>query len=198
MPPHIRYVYQDEAADFQRSGTELLISKLPRQIVCKVTHSKSNFRWIWFNSLVKTSLWKILFTCLMLIAIPVQGFAGAFAAVCEGNHQALYGAPETVVFNDSHTHSTAEPFTQSMIVLADQASDQIASAVDQNGHPSPTEAVHLKCSACGPCCIGAALVSTAEAFVLQFDGKFKSPEISSHHLSPALAGLDRPPQAIHA
>jgi hypothetical protein len=147
---------------------------------------------------VTTVLWKFLFTCLVLIAIPVQGFAGAFAAVCEGNHQALYGAADSAAFDESHIHAAIEPVSQSMIALADQVSDQHISIADQNEHPSPKEAAHLKCSACGPCCIGAALVSSSEPFVAQFDGKFNFPELPFHHLSPALAGLDRPPQANHA
>lgn len=134
----------------------------------------------------------------MLIAIPVQGFAGAVAAVCEGNHQALYGVADSSAFDESHIRAAIEPVSQKMVALADQISDKHASVADQNEHLSSTEVAHMKCSACGPCCIGAALVSSFEPFVVQFDGKFNFPEFPSHHLPPTLAGLDRPPQASHA
>ncbi|WP_143473990.1 hypothetical protein [Limnohabitans sp. 15K] len=147
---------------------------------------------------MKKAIWKLLFTCLMLIAIPVQGFAGAFAAVCEGNHQALYGVADSMASDEAHSHTAIEPVSQSMVALADQFPGQHDSAADQNDHLPTNDGAHLKCSACGPCCIGAALVSSFEPVVAQFDGKFQSPEISSHHLSPALAGLDRPPQELLA
>ncbi|MDE2418420.1 MAG: hypothetical protein KGN32_11500 [Burkholderiales bacterium] len=136
---------------------------------------------------MKTTFWKLLIACIVLIAIPIQGFAGAVAVVCEGSHQALYGVADSSAFDESHVRAAIEPVSQKMVALA-----------DQNEHLSSKEVAHLKCSACGPCCVGTALISSSEPFVAPFDGKCNFPEFSSHHLSPTLAGLDRPPQSSHA
>ena len=133
------------------------------------------------NCLVPTAAWKIFLLCLMLVAIPLQGFAGVSAGVCAG-HGA--GLPTLSIAKSHHN--------------ADAMVHHAHAAGHADSGKAVAEPVHFKCSACGSCCLGAAIHAFAPAPALQTPQQANFADPSYHHLSPALGGLDRPPQITRA
>ncbi len=133
------------------------------------------------NCGVTIAVWKILLLCLMLVAIPLQGFAGGSTGVCAGHVQALPAL--------SMSHSHHKP---------DAMDHHVHAAGHANSGKAAADPVHFQCSACGSCCLGAAIHAFTPAPAAQMPQQANFADPSSHHLSPALGGLDRPPQFTRA
>ena len=131
------------------------------------------------NCAVRIAALKFLLTCLMLVAIPLQGFAGMAAGACGGNHSGVVGS--------AHSHQSENA-----------AGDHGHASGHAQALKSVGEPVHSKSSACGSCCVAAAIQAEVLATVDQTPQQANFPDLSSHHLSPALGGLDRPPQIARA
>ena len=134
----------------------------------------------------------------MLVAIPLQGFAGVSAAVCAGHHQTLYGAEVSVATDAqqlAHTHmSHAVESGNHAALHENHASPDTSDA----GTPALEHKPQQKCGGCGPCCVGAVLSSSVQPTIAALDGKTDFPSLASCHVSPAVRGLDRPPQTVRA
>lgn len=146
-----------------------------------------------YNPPMRLLVWRFLLACLMLVAIPLQGFAAASMLGCGAGHESLYGSSAQGVVNKNHEQHLhrANP--------ADHH-DSAASSAEHSatGVPSHATGEKFKCNACGPCCIGAALTAELVLNLAPFASSADFPDLTSHHLSPALGGLDRPPQHIFA
>ena len=123
----------------------------------------------------------------MLVAIPLQGFAGVSAAVCAGHHQSLYGAGLESVAHAAHSGDHVDA----------HAGHHTANAIEADAG-TPAHNAHQKCGGCGPCCLGAVLTSSVQPTVAVLTGKTDFASLSSRHVSPAVRGLDRPPQTVRA
>lgn len=135
----------------------------------------------WFNPHVKIFNYKYIVLCIMVFAIPAQGFAGTLLGFC---------------------HSGQAPA---------QSTDHIQKHVHDHGHESKNESLpdqgdlvkvsdvsQSKCSSCGPCCVGLAL-GTSDVSLHNFvwaSADFAQPVFFL--TSPPLIGLERPPRVIRA
>ncbi|MDO9198118.1 hypothetical protein [Rhodoferax sp.] len=144
-------------------------------------------------------VWRFLLTCLLLVALPLQGFAAATMLVCGVHHESLYGAATQVIATQEkvqHLHGDhPSGHHETPAASAQQAgAGEVAQAQTGSGVPSHEAADKFKCNACGPCCLGAALTTEVVLDVAPRVQAADFPDLTSHHLSPALGGLDRPPQ----
>lgn len=152
---------------------------------------------------MRESVWRILMTCLLLVAVPLQGVAAAAMLACGPNHDSLYGSIAQVVATGKqaqHPHSGDHSHKHEISAAsAENASTgETAQAQTVSGVPSPHTDAHFKCNACGPCCLGAALTTDVVIRVVPLASSADFPDPTCHYLSPALGGLDRPPRHILA
>lgn len=141
--------------------------------------------------------------CLLLVAVPLQGFAASTMLVCGANHESLYGPAAQGVANKKqaqHLHSAGQSDNHGVAATSAENADtgEVAVAQTASNVPSPHANAHSKCNACGPCCPGAALTTAVVLHLAPLASSAEFPDLTSHHLSPALGGLDRPPQKILA
>lgn len=141
--------------------------------------------------------------CLLLVAMPLQGFAAATMLVCAGNHESLYVAATSFAATHTqaqHLHSTHQTDHHEISVASAEnaGTGRVAHVHAASGVPSHDTAAKFKCSACGPCCLGAALTTEVVLGVAPLAQSADFPDLTSHHRSPALGGPDRPPQYIAA
>ena len=152
------------------------------------------------------SVWRFLLTCLLLVALPSQGFAAIGMAVCGPNHHGVFNSVSAVSGLD----------TRASRDLASQVSHHHAvtsDAHDASGHVDPSEMSspntgssastsnansHLKCKNCAPCCASAVVTSEVVTPVARSAGKTDFPAIVTALTFPPLGGLDRPPRLLLA
>lgn len=135
----------------------------------------------WFNSLVKISIYKYFFLCIMVFAIPAQGFAGTVLGFCHSDK--AQSQPSAQVQMHDHVHEHKHEHES----FHDQVDSVKVSDVSQS-----------KCSGCGPCCVGLALGSS-DVSLYNFvwaSADFAQPVFFL--TSPPLIGLERPPRVIRA
>ncbi len=122
-------------------------------------------------------LFRVLLMCLMVLALPLQGFAAVSKALC---HQDL-SQPQTQAVVHAHSH------------------EHMDLAQDAAGHdhlPSDMHKDH-KCSGCAACCLGASMVGVdtlhpvfTTAAPVQVDGM----RVLQSEVTPG--SIERPPQAL--
>lgn len=175
---------------------------LTKRVVPKQT-PKLQFAHLCFNPLMRGSVWRFLLTCLLLVAMPLQGFAAATMLVCGANHENLYGSATRVAATPKqaqHLHGAHQTDHHEISAASAEkaGTGEVTQAQAASGVPSHNTAAKFKCNACGPCCLGAALTTEVVLDVAPLAQSADFPDLTSHHLSPALGGLDRPPQHILA
>ena len=137
-----------------------------------------------------TRVWRIVLTCLLGIALPVQGFAAYSMAACGPAH---HGAALSQV-QEAHHHGASASGHES-----DHAQGGGSSAdPSQHKHSHEGKAKTDKCSACASCCSATALPS--------FPVVLTSPVLKDRFapLAPGSVaaflseGLERPPRLVLA
>ena len=134
---------------------------------------------MWFNSFVKISIYKYIVLCIMVFAIPTQGFAGTVLGFCHTGQSPAQSSVQV----QKHVHDHAAQNES----IPDQGDLVKVSGVSQS-----------KCGSCGPCCVGLVLGSSDVSlynFVLA-SADFAQPVFFL--TSPPLIGLERPPRVIRA
>jgi len=124
---------------------------------------------------------KVLAICLLILALPVQGFAAASQAFCHGKQ-----ATHMVLQEDhgAHMHQHEQ-----------------ASSHHHDGAQADSKASQLnhKCSHCSQCCAGYAIAfSQLPSFALPVAKSIWVGSLSVLHGSISLSGLERPPRTSHA
>jgi len=152
---------------------------------------------------MRESIWRILMTCLLLVAMPLQGVAAATMLACGPNHDSLYGSIAQVAATGKqaqHPHSDGHSHKHEISAAsAENASTgEAAQAQTVSGVPSAYTDANFKCNACGPCCLAAALTTDVVIRVVPLASSADFPDPTCNYLSPALGGLDRPPRNILA
>jgi hypothetical protein len=147
------------------------------------------------------SVWRFLLTCLLLVVLPLQGFAATSMLGCGPDHHQLDAAPaQTVELSTSfqYDHDDAVPLRQLIIqhTDGDSGSHQFsATDASADGHAS-----HLngksKCSHCAPCCIGAALTTNLSLHLVVPVSRAVFPLLTHVPSSALVVGLDRPPRTL--
>lgn len=124
---------------------------------------------------------------LLLLALPLQGFAAATLRHCgSGQHQ----RPAAVAAGPAATHHAAAGHAQA------QAHHATAGApTAQHQHAAGKAALATtKCSACAACCMGVALPAAAPALVAVAPAMPPAGPVATRHVDFLADGLDRPPR----
>ena len=135
---------------------------------------------------------------LLLLALPLQGFAAATMINCGPNHHRLLATPIGAA-TDSHEQTMSGHRQHD----ADAAGDIHAAAAGDGEH-RPSSVHHLdkltkfKCSACAACCMGVALPTAALAIASCPAAMTTAVFVSTPHADFLSDGLDPPPRLLLA
>ena len=149
-------------------------------------------------------------TWLLLLALPLQGFAAATMLNCGPNHHLMSQASvETQLDSSDHAahgqHEHPQDFTDADAdanANVDAQADEVAVTGDRAAGGSSLQQLSklskFKCSACAACCIGLALPSSPLAFLSFPPASAPAPNVSVLHVDFVSSGLDRPPRLFLA
>ncbi len=155
---------------------------------------------------MRKSVWRFLLTCLLLVALPSQGFAATGVSVCGPNHHQIFSSlspvsdlgartsqelPDKVSHHNAATsgaHDASDYLGQSSISSQDTVSIGSTSKVNSN----------FKCKNCAPCCVNAMLTSEIVTPIARSAGKADFPALITVLTFPPLGSLDRPPRLLIA
>lgn len=134
---------------------------------------------------------------LLVLALPVQGFAASTMLLCgAGHHGAAQGA-EGGHAHASHMHMAARDVAQASASPAHDHAEQAPASHDRSAL-SPLSSKHAKgvgkCSACAACCTVAFLPSTVIAFDAPALGRAPAAVELITHVGFFTDGPDRPPR----
>lgn len=140
-------------------------------------------------------LWRLLLTCVLLIALPLKGVASVSLMPCGPDH----GVTSSVLSeHDTHESATADH---------DDADGQEtwAPGATQSGHVDGSDLAighhhdaKFKCGNCAPCCLSLApsgslpMVLAVQASVGEF------PSLQTRYISAEVGSSLRPPQFLLA
>jgi hypothetical protein len=130
---------------------------------------------------------KTFFVWILLIALPLQGFAAVSMSMCEPDKAALVAAAVT----DHGDHGAAASG-----LAADCGHHQATLAADTASDcDSPSDAA--KCSACAACSVGAS-ITAAFATLPAFNthGAEAIPYVAAHDTACIYGALERPPHTL--
>ena len=131
---------------------------------------------------------RLLFAWIVMIAIPVQGFAAASMMFC-GKGSAHHAQAAAVHQHDAgtpaHDHATHQPQAQA---AAEQAPMKLSDGA------SATNLAH-KCSACASCCHGVAIAQTPLIVLPDVPARAGPGEPSPAAYSRPSVVPDKPPRA---
>jgi len=143
---------------------------------------------------------RIVFVCLLALALPVQGFAAATMLFCAGDHHHGAVAPgaSSAMGSDHADLATTAAHLPVHSQNAASPHDQHASNAGPHSPGKSLAKVDGKCSACSACCTSVALPSALMAFQ---PVKADAPLVAS--VTRALVGFlpdgqDRPPRTFLA
>lgn len=152
------------------------------------------------------SVWRFLLACLLLIALPFQGFAAIGMAVCGPNHHegfvslTLAGSADKRAAQNlpalaSHHHAMA-----SDVPDAGEQMSQFSRSSPEAGSPISAGKTdnHFKCKNCAPCCASAMLTGEVVTPVARSAGKTDFPALVTTLTFPPPGSLDRPPRPLLA
>lgn len=131
---------------------------------------------------------------LLLLALPLQGFAAATMINCGPNHHRMSAAAMTAPAQ-AHHHATNEQHQHGVGVADDH--DEMASTAGEHGAPSVhhlDKLMKFKCSACAACCMGAAMPTAAVTFEPFPAAMTPDSFVPTTHVGFVTDGPDRPPR----
>jgi len=139
---------------------------------------------------VKSALLRTLWICLLLLALPVQGFAAAQMTQCGPSHGRLQhtsagGHGEAAAL---HTHEQDALDHHSSHPQAASHADEVSS----DGSAPPAK---HHCSACAACCVGMALPSSAPVVIAPPEAVIHVAATGAAEPIFLTSGLERPPRS---
>ena len=140
---------------------------------------------------------RLLLVFMLLVVIPFQGVASTLMFACEMSHgftvTASAHAHDFQIMSHDHSASVqgahASPDEHSSLNLANVGLDD-----DHHSFSSDLHKNHLKHNTCGSSTASGAVVSGMLFLVSPDSSCAEFTYISSLHLPPVLAGLERPPR----
>jgi hypothetical protein len=135
---------------------------------------------------------------LLLLALPLQGFAAATMLDCGPNHHRMWGAS---IGTQAGSHDHAKHGGHRHPTNAADV-DELSASGDHADGGSPLH--HLdklskfKCSACAACCIGAALPPSPLTFLSFPPAAAPAPNVAVPYDDFVSNALDRPPRLFLA
>lgn len=141
------------------------------------------------------SRFRIALMWLLLLALPLQGFAAATMINCGPNHHRMASAVMAAT-PDTHEHASGGQHQHSMEVAGDHHDDAVS-----NGSDVPTvhhldKLMKFKCSACAACCMGAAMPTAAVTFKAFPPAIAPDSIVPTTHVGFVTDGPDRPPRVF--
>ena len=150
-----------------------------------------------YNLYMKCSIRRLLLVFILLVAIPFQGVASTLMFACEMSHG-------STVADSNHSHDSqvsSHQHPDSLQVAhasfdGDGSSDLAKNNLDEEHHAfgSDVHKNHLKHNSCGSSTASGAVANTVLFLASSITSSTDFTYISSLHLPPVLAGLDRPPR----
>jgi len=138
------------------------------------------------------AFWRSLLTCLLLVALPVSGFASASMLGCTPAHRQALAAPSgTDQMPAMHDHARHEHGHDSA---------HLSGVVDATpaGQTHSTHTAYFidsdQCSSCAPCCVGMALFSSPLPRLDTSKPRADFPAADARYRSAWLGNLERPPR----
>jgi hypothetical protein len=139
------------------------------------------------------SLLRYLLACLLVLSIPVQGFAASRMLFCAtAHHSQNHGAHTTDQHHSSNNDQHSAPIAETTHSEVGHASKLSATTKHDISHFAE------QCPACDLCCNVCAVPPTYQAFAEQHfvDEFFQIYQLA--FFGPTLEGLKRPPRATLA
>ena len=134
---------------------------------------------------------------LLLLALPLQGYAAATMLNCGPNHHRIMAAAIAEP-DEAHEHTAAGQHHHDT-GMADGQHE--VTSVDGNGDTPPLphldKLVKFKCNACAVCCTGAALPTAIFAFEPFPPAMAPESFVPTSHAGFVTDGPDRPPRLSH-
>ena len=134
---------------------------------------------------------------LLLIALPVQGFAAATMLNCGPNHQQMWQA-SAAAKADPSVHAAHDHHHKAVDADAGEAPTAGQPSDDGNSLTQLNKAAKFKCSACAACCMGIALPASPLAITALLVDSAPQLEGSAVHVDFVSTGPDRPPRTARA
>jgi hypothetical protein len=125
------------------------------------------------------SFWRLFVTCMLLVAVPLQGMAAVGMVGC------------------SPGPSAVEPASHHSPGATDHAHHAAPTPAPDAAHPG-ADAGQDDCSQCAPCCFAAMLLSSFELPAPAWHKHLVRALAEVSYPSAHVPGLDRPPRAFPA
>lgn len=138
------------------------------------------------------NLWRLLLACLLIVVLPVKGYAATSMVACGPSHHASQAVAEHATAAGSN-HATPGHDHQVM----DEGAGHHAQSATQDGSHA-TKASATKCGTCAPCCMSVAPPSGDAAPLPLIEQPLVDDAVASPFSSAETLGLDRPPRSILA
>lgn len=135
---------------------------------------------------------RIALTWLLLLALPLQGFAAATMINCGPNHHRMIAAAMADTA-EARQHGAGGQHHHEMGVSADHHEGASNDGDAKSVHHFD-KLMKVKCSACAACCMGAALPTAALSIASLPPAMTTAAFVSIPHVDFLSAGLDRPPR----
>lgn len=149
-------------------------------------------------------VWRFLLTCILLVALPSQGFAATGVSVCGPNHHQIFSSLSPVSnsgtstlhdFPDEVSHysaSTLDAHDANGYLLQSSLSSKDPGSIGSTTNFNS----NFKCKNCAPCCVSAVLPSEIVTYIATSGGGENFSTLFTVSALPPIAGLDRPPQFL--
>ena len=139
---------------------------------------------------------RLALTWLLLLALPLQGFAAATMINCGPNHHRMMGAAMADT-PEVQRHGVGGQHPHEMSVAAGHHEG----ASNDGDAPSVhhlDKLMKFKCSACAACCMGAAMPTAGLVITAVPPAMTTASFVSTPHADFLSDGLDRPPRLLLA
>ncbi len=139
--------------------------------------------------------WRVALTALLLLALPMQGYAVASMLACGmgAGQQAMHAAALDGAHHAGHDHHAE--LAHDRLHAADAASAGHGATDGPGDEPAHHSQSHdATCSACAACFVGAALPTADDGFAARADAQGFAAAPAFAVVTGAGDGLERPPR----
>lgn len=144
-------------------------------------------------------LTKTLLVWLLMLAIPMQGFAATAMLFCApGHHNTAARISSPPMFDHQAALPTQAKHQHGNQVQKDAAVQAGDLSIDHCAAEKMTHATDSKCSACAACCAGPVIVSTQSFEQIATMGTERIPFIQASFVNCIPKELDPPPKSHFA
>jgi hypothetical protein len=140
------------------------------------------------------SIWRSVFTGLLVLAMPVQGMAALGMQPCAPQLERI--APDATAVQPCHPREPGEASAQVRLAAGNEMLATATAHAVIAGHAD--SAADLKCSACAACCPALGLPARAPDLPAWPDGSSPAPLTMAAVPVVVPGGPDRPPRSVLA